>query len=74
MSFILNAQLTLHGSLEAGEGRVHPDGVFAGGGLRSIVELGDCAAVEHQLCVCAHACIQRKKEREEARKQKRESF
>lgn len=52
MSFIPSAQLTLHGSLEAGKGRVHPDGVFAGGGLGSIVELGDCITVEHQLCTC----------------------
>jgi len=81
MSFIPSAQLTLHGSLEAGKGRVHPDGVFAGGGLGSTVELGDCTTVEHQLCTCV--CVgmhvrrgreRKKRKRDEMRKQKRNRY
>ena len=40
---------TLHGPLEAGQGRVHPYGVLAGGGLRDVVKLGNSAAVEQYL-------------------------
>ena len=40
---------TLHGSLEAGQGGVQPEGVAAGPGFRDVVHPGESTAVEQHL-------------------------